>query len=105
MHQDTVREGQVTAAVVAQIYWIVWARVDPILHQSASLNVPPQAHEGMTLRNIGPKAFREVFQPSIGPGGYLSPTTTFMYMSPILLSLQKILCCSSVVLGVSFLQC
>jgi hypothetical protein len=32
-------------------------------------------------------------------------STTFMYMSPILLSLQKRLCCSSVVLGVSFLLC
>jgi hypothetical protein len=29
----------------------------------------------------------------------------FMYLSPILLSLQKLLCCSSVVLGVSFLLC
>jgi hypothetical protein len=28
----------------------------------------------MALRNIGPKAFREVFQPSSGPGGYPSPT-------------------------------
>jgi hypothetical protein len=52
-----------------------WARVDPILHQSASPNVPPQAHEGMALRNIGPKAFREVFQPSSGLGGYSSPTS------------------------------
>jgi hypothetical protein len=30
-------------------------------------------------------------------------STTSMYMSPILLSLQKLFCCSSVVLGVSFL--
>jgi hypothetical protein len=29
-------------------------------------------------------------------------STTSMYLSPILLSLQKILCCSSIVLGVSF---
>jgi hypothetical protein len=29
-------------------------------------------------------------------------STTSMYLSPILLSLQKLLCCSSVVLGVSF---
>jgi hypothetical protein len=75
MREDAVREGRVTAAVVAQIYRIVWARVDPILHQSASPNVPPQAHKGMALRNIGPKAFREVFQPSSGPGGYPSPTS------------------------------
>jgi hypothetical protein len=32
-------------------------------------------------------------------------STTFMYMSPILLPLQKLLCCSFVVLGVSFLLC
>jgi hypothetical protein len=28
----------------------------------------------MALRNIGPKAFRKVFQPSSGPRGYSSPT-------------------------------
>jgi hypothetical protein len=32
-------------------------------------------------------------------------STTSMYLSPILLSLQKLLCYSSVVLGVSFLLC
>jgi hypothetical protein len=32
-------------------------------------------------------------------------STASMYMSPILMSLQKLLCCSSVVLGVSFLLC
>jgi hypothetical protein len=32
-------------------------------------------------------------------------STTSMYLSPILLSLQNLLCCSSVVLGVSFLLC
>jgi hypothetical protein len=61
MHEDTVREGRVTAAVVARIHQNVWARVDPILRRSTSSDVPPQAHEGMALRNIGPKAFREVF--------------------------------------------
>jgi hypothetical protein len=30
---------------------------------------------------------------------------TSMYMSPILLSLQTLFCCSSLVLGVSFLLC
>jgi hypothetical protein len=61
MHEDTVREGRVTVVVVAQIHQAVRARVDPILRQSTSLDVPPHAHEGMALRNIGPKAFREVF--------------------------------------------
>jgi hypothetical protein len=32
-------------------------------------------------------------------------SSTSMYLSPILVSLQKLLCCSSVVLGVSFLLC
>jgi hypothetical protein len=61
MHKDTVREGRVTAAVVAQIHRAVRARVDPILRQSISLVVPPQAHEGVALRNIGPKVFRDAF--------------------------------------------
>jgi hypothetical protein len=30
---------------------------------------------------------------------------TSIYLSPILLSLQKLLCCSSIILGVSFLWC
>ena len=32
-------------------------------------------------------------------------STTSMYLSPTLLSLQKLLCCSSIVLGFSFLLC
>jgi hypothetical protein len=32
-------------------------------------------------------------------------STTSMYLSPILLSLQKLLCCSSVISGDSFLVC
>jgi hypothetical protein len=35
----------------------------------------------------------------------LYASTTSMYLSPMLFSLQKLLCCSSVVLGVSFLLC
>ena len=61
MHEDIVGEGRVTAAVVAQIHRVVGARVDPILRQSISPVVPPQTHEGVALRNIGPKAFREAF--------------------------------------------
>jgi hypothetical protein len=36
--------------------------------------IPHLAHEGVALRNNGPRVFREAFQPSRGPGGYLSPT-------------------------------
>jgi hypothetical protein len=57
MYEDTVRVGRIIAAVAAQICRAVWACVGPILCQSTSLDVPPQAHEGMTLRTIGPKAF------------------------------------------------
>jgi hypothetical protein len=61
MYEDNVREGQIIVAVAAQIHRVIRACADPILCQSTSLDVPPQAHEGMTLRTIGPKAFREVF--------------------------------------------
>jgi hypothetical protein len=36
--------------------------------------IPPLTHEGVALRNNGPGVFCEAFQPSSGPGGYLSPT-------------------------------
>jgi hypothetical protein len=45
----------------AWIHWVAWARVDTILRRSILPDIPPQAHEGMALRNNGPKAFREVF--------------------------------------------
>jgi hypothetical protein len=61
MYEDSAREGRIIAAVAAQIHRAVWACVNPIVCQSTSLDVPPQAHEGVTLRIIGPKAFREVF--------------------------------------------
>jgi hypothetical protein len=61
MPEDTARESRVIAVDDAQIHWAVWARVDPILRRSTPPDVPPQAHEGMALRNIGPKAFHEVF--------------------------------------------
>jgi hypothetical protein len=61
MYEDTIQEGRITTAAVAQIHRAVWACVDPIMCQSTLLDVPPQAHEGMTLQNIRPKVFREVF--------------------------------------------
>jgi hypothetical protein len=73
MYEDTIREGQIIAAAAAQIHRVVWACVDPILCQSTSPDVPPQAHEGMTLRTIEPKAFREVFWSSNGPGDICPP--------------------------------
>jgi hypothetical protein len=54
MYEAPAREGQVTVVIIAQIHRAVLVCVDPVLCQSASLDVPPQAHEGMTLRIIGP---------------------------------------------------
>jgi hypothetical protein len=54
MYEGTAREGRITVAIIAQNRRAVWACVDPVLCQFASLDVPPQAHEGMTLRIIGP---------------------------------------------------
>jgi hypothetical protein len=54
MHEAPAREGRVTVVITAQIHQAVWACVDPILCRSTSLGALPQAHEGMTLRIIGP---------------------------------------------------
>jgi hypothetical protein len=54
MYGAPVREGWVTAVITAQIHRVVWACVDPILCRSTSLGAPPQAHEWMTSRIIGP---------------------------------------------------
>jgi hypothetical protein len=54
MYEAPMREGRVPVAVAIQTHRAVWACVDPVLCQSTSLDVPPQAHEGMTLRIIGP---------------------------------------------------
>jgi hypothetical protein len=54
MYGAPAREGRVTVAISAQIHRAVWACIDLALCQSALLGVPPQAHEGITLRIIGP---------------------------------------------------
>jgi hypothetical protein len=54
MYVAPVREGRVTVVITARIHRAVWACVDPALHRSALLGVLPQAHEGTTLRIIGP---------------------------------------------------
>jgi hypothetical protein len=54
MYEPPAREGRVSIAVAIQTRRAVWACVDPVLCQTASLDVPPQAHEEMTLRIIGP---------------------------------------------------
>jgi hypothetical protein len=54
MYEAPAREGRVSVAVIIQTRWAVWVCVDLVLCQSVALDVPPQAHEGMTLRIIGP---------------------------------------------------
>jgi hypothetical protein len=57
MYEAPAREGRVPVAVAIQTHRAVWACVDLVLCQSVSLDVPLQAHEGMTLRIIGPTGF------------------------------------------------
>jgi hypothetical protein len=44
------------------------------LHRSTLPEIPPLADGGVALWNNGPGVFREAFQPSSGPEGYLPPT-------------------------------
>jgi hypothetical protein len=54
MYEAPAREGRVTVVITARIHRAIWACVDPVLCRSASLDVPPQAHKGMTLQIIRP---------------------------------------------------
>jgi hypothetical protein len=54
MYEAPAREGRILVAVVVQTHRAVWACVNPILCRSTLPDVPPQAHEGMTLRITGP---------------------------------------------------
>jgi hypothetical protein len=54
MYEAPAREGRVSVVVAIQTRRAVWPCADPTLCQTASLDVLSQAHEGMTLRIIGP---------------------------------------------------
>jgi hypothetical protein len=54
MHEAPAREGRIFVAVAVQTHRVIRACVNPILCQSTIPDVPPQAHEGMALRIIGP---------------------------------------------------
>jgi hypothetical protein len=54
MYEAPAQEGRVSVVVTIQTCRAVWACADPTLCQTASLDVLPQAHKGMTLRIIGP---------------------------------------------------
>jgi hypothetical protein len=75
MYGAPAREGRVTVAIMAQIHRVVWACIDPVLCRSALLDVSPRPTKGWPRELLGPRAFREVFYPSGGPRGYLSPTS------------------------------
>jgi hypothetical protein len=49
MYEGTARESRIAVVIIAQIHRAIWACVDLVLCQFASLGVPSQAHEGMTL--------------------------------------------------------
>jgi hypothetical protein len=51
------------------------ARACSFLVSAHSASSSPLAHEGMALRDSKPKTVCEAFQPSSGPGGYLSHTS------------------------------
>jgi hypothetical protein len=54
MYEVPAREGRILAAVAVQTHRAAWACVNLVLCQSSLTGVPPRAHEGMTLRIIGP---------------------------------------------------
>jgi hypothetical protein len=54
MYEAPAREGRILVVVAVQAHRAIWACVNPILCQSTLADVPPQAHEGVTLRIVGP---------------------------------------------------
>jgi hypothetical protein len=54
MYEAPAREGRIFVADAVQTHRAVRACVNPISCQSTLPDVPPQAHEGMALRIIGP---------------------------------------------------
>jgi hypothetical protein len=75
LHGTPARESRIFVVVACSTLWAVRAYTNPALRQPALLIVPPQAHEGWPYDLLGPWASPEVFYPSGGPGGYLSPTS------------------------------
>jgi hypothetical protein len=54
LHGAPARESRILVVVTCSTLWAVRACTNPALRQLALLIVPSQAHEGMTLRFIGP---------------------------------------------------
>jgi hypothetical protein len=70
MYVAPAREDRVTVVITARIYRAVWACDDPLYWAFL-----PRPTKGRPRELLGPRAFRKVFYPSGGPGGYLSPTS------------------------------
>jgi hypothetical protein len=74
MYEAPAREGRILVAVVVQTHRVVRACVNPLLCQSTLSDVPLQAHEGMTLRIIGPAGLsRGPFNLPVDPGDICPP--------------------------------
>jgi hypothetical protein len=54
LHGAPARESRILVVVACSMLWAVRACTNPALRQPALLIVPSHAHEGMTLRFIGP---------------------------------------------------
>jgi hypothetical protein len=54
LHGAPARESRILVVVACSTLWAVRACTNPALRHPALLIVPPQAHEGMALRFIGP---------------------------------------------------
>jgi hypothetical protein len=74
LHGAPARESRILVVVACSTLWVVRACTNPALRQPALLIVPPRPTKEWPYDLLGPWASREVFYPSSGPGGYLSPT-------------------------------
>jgi hypothetical protein len=61
MYEAPSRGDRILVSVAIQTHRAIWACINPILCQFAFPDVPLQAHEGVTLRIIGPAGLSRVF--------------------------------------------
>ena len=69
------RESRISVVIARSTLWAVRVCTNPASCQPALLIVPPRPTKERPYDLWGPWAFREVFYPSSGPGGYPSPTS------------------------------
>jgi hypothetical protein len=73
LHGAPARESRIHIVVACSTLWVVRACTNPALRHPALLIVPPQAHEGMTLRFIGPLGLLRSFTLLVDPGDICPP--------------------------------